>query len=1315
MEDNIRIRAQAFSNLIRRDKNKRNWELLCSSDKPLVPFVGAGISSWCYPMWDELLEDVVKKNFSPDCAKIVGKALRCGRDGNKPSIRVEAVEDTEGEKEVFRWMEEIAEYIFDTDEISFRENKEKFKLRETASRQENSKQNVANTALEDLHRYLGGYGVNTRQAAVKSLYKAFDIAKLKNAGRFPEYQKFFPRLFPSLLVTTNYDKALEHCYPSIFSYSYSDLGTVDKQKKSWLYQAVVEKLRQMQDRLSGINRPEGIVIPDIPMLLKIHGSIEQATNIALSRAGYKAVYNGEMPELFSYICQHSSLLFMGCGLREDRILDELKKQKIEAEKKGDDSFRHFTFYSEPETQTKKANLEKQFQEYGIYPIYYRKDALPDSLCEPPGRGEADYHNICLGILLENLLRRKMHYHQPLEELWNKRSFIPLEISGGMKDAAKIQSIIEGSQYVHVEEATQIWELLKSSAECPLIAVTGDTGSGKSTFCQNIQMLNKNPRDEMQFFYISLENCKTWNEFCIQAYQNLNIVHTEIKGVREWRNVAERIEQRCNGYWRSVLIFDHLDELEDESMYPGQWDAIRQMLDYWREHQLRVIFTTRTYPRGISCYMWRIGALTADEAKKVFFSACVSRWYENSPLLEQNTLDTLFSKHNFQPASAYLLGRYADSKNDFATLLQEWESCHMQGYSEEHTLARLIWNHLLDEHQWADKSDAEKENIEKNILWIWGILGAYPGIFPKAFFEGAWSNENEYKSKELSQKNLIYMKNAGLCEETIDEKYGFLLEKMMHCARLFYHKIKEHQSLDFTVDSRLDGLRSFYGYTMDKYNGDLRRHSLKEWMQKRTQTTDFDNTADSDKIDAANSILTILETLGNKVETSEGRKSHKDLNLVLHYEIKTVISFLFTQLSRADANKDDRTRMRILNIGYLFAHYYRYVPDHAFLMVQHLLDAAETSSASFGLYKQSNLYKIMGDIHRLLGRKADAAKCYQKAEQLCGEEMLRSFNNAKVSDQESQRKVDPYTESQRIKLDLLLQNHYVRLTGSDRMRDDERRQKAEELEKLCTQIEDNWSKAKFNQRMGEILYEEESKNIEKGSKNTQSELIDSFNKVRRHYNFAAEHYGKAGDMTGLAYILKCMGDLIGVYRVPYQGKFHLQKVQNQPIDYYQIIENKPESFAGGEDGISAAARCYAQAFTTYCSHINWRGFANVLQGMGNLLRYCLIEETRRKGHLEMGEFREVEVLFEYAEGFYRWLGDMRGLADTLDYAGYAYREKGGDVAECIALGKWMESKEIWENLENEEKVNNIDERINSLRQKVNNDLRSKRQIEQGGRI
>lgn len=97
-------------------------------------------------------------------------------------------------------------------------------------------------------------------------------------------------------------------------------------------------------------------------------------------------------------------------------------------------------------------------------------------------------NYCLGILLENLLRRKLYYPRPLELLWDRYRFS----ENGLKTIlAKTQTqklMRREVQHIHVEETHQIWELLNSSDDCPLIAITGAPGSGRSKLCRNIQEL-----------------------------------------------------------------------------------------------------------------------------------------------------------------------------------------------------------------------------------------------------------------------------------------------------------------------------------------------------------------------------------------------------------------------------------------------------------------------------------------------------------------------------------------------------------------------------------------------------------------------------------------------------------------------------------------------------------------------------------------------------------------------------------------------------------------------------------------------------------
>lgn len=68
---------------------------------------------------------------------------------------------------------------------------------------------------------------NKKVDAVKELYEEFSEEKLKGNSKIPEYQKLFSRLFKDVLVTTNYDKALESCYSSILSYSYMDLNSAE--------------------------------------------------------------------------------------------------------------------------------------------------------------------------------------------------------------------------------------------------------------------------------------------------------------------------------------------------------------------------------------------------------------------------------------------------------------------------------------------------------------------------------------------------------------------------------------------------------------------------------------------------------------------------------------------------------------------------------------------------------------------------------------------------------------------------------------------------------------------------------------------------------------------------------------------------------------------------------------------------------------------------------------------------------------------------------------------------------------------------------
>ena len=141
----------------------------------------------------------------------------------------------------------------------------------------------------------------------------------------------------------------------------------------------------------------------------------------------------------------------------------------------------------------------------------------------------------------------MYYPQPQEMLWDKFRYDNLTATELVNQSK--MSIIEkrDSSYVRREEAQQIWNLLNTSDDCPLIAITGEHGSGRSTLCKSLIEFQEGSRETLQFFYISLEYCRSWDEICIQLFQSMNIVEPIIPPQTDWKTVAEKVNERCGGY------------------------------------------------------------------------------------------------------------------------------------------------------------------------------------------------------------------------------------------------------------------------------------------------------------------------------------------------------------------------------------------------------------------------------------------------------------------------------------------------------------------------------------------------------------------------------------------------------------------------------------------------------------------------------------------------------------------------------------------------------------------------------------------------
>ncbi len=824
------------------------------------------------------------------------------------------------------------------------------------------------------------------------------------------------------------------------------------------------------------------------------------------------------------------------------------------------------------------------------------------------------------------------------------------------------------QYVRHKEALQIWRVLNFSEECPLIAVTGPHGSGKSTLCRSIQELQRgNSSTTMQFFFIGLGHCKSWDEFCVQVFQELNITELDTPGIDKWREFAEKVADRCGVYWRCALILDCVDKLKVNPKSPETWETVKKVLKYWKEHRTRVIFSCRTYPDGVPCYTWSLGELGKEDAKKVFFTACISGQNREITYLEQKVVGELFARQTFQPSSIDLLGKYANSKSDLTSLLEEWKLYQVPGESGEQTLSRVLWNHLLDEHHYEEQEETAQKDIRDNLLWLWGILGNYPGKFPIQFFEVFFEEQNgekeSYKEKSLTEKSIMYMKNIGLCEEKGNEKQMILIDNMIDCINDYFSEICKdpaHKScmiiaeefqkkLKQMRDEEL-GVECFRGYVMSEWVY-LRKYVWRELEENENLTDEKKQIEESArKEESQKEILRILKIIGKVVKDDKKRAEYPELNQILHYEIRTVIRFLCICLWQWE--KDENIIKDIIEIGYYFSRHYHYMPSHAYPLVLQLITIMEDKGRSYHvgeLYQLAEMKRVMGDIQRLAGKKDEALRYYRESIKLCYEQFINTLN------QESEKKA--YEESARIYARVtLISTYYDEGLCEENLDEGDREERLQETLCIYESLDDTWGKAYYNQRMGELIHR-----MGKSGKK-------KFEKIRKYYEEAGRLYDSINDKTGTAYIWKSKGDLNTEY-MKYSG--------------------------WEEKWFVDSLRCYKEAFLQYYDNINWRGLANVLQAMETCCREAKIYNIRL-----------VKNVYGLAEECYRWLGDIRGLADTLDYSGYGHRESEDESDKFIALSLWMESRQMWRNQGNVEKAELIGRKIKKLQKKLYGDKKKK---------
>lgn len=149
-----------------------------------------------------------------------------------------------------------------------------------------------------------------------------------------------PKLFHDVLVTTNYDRLLEHLYPTTVVSHPGHNGQ--------------------------LNRALHI---GTPMIFKLHGCISEPEDIILTRESYKRVYetgeNKEAARALEKLLTSQTVLFFGCSLKGDYTVKHWSKMITQPKGKG---IEHFAVLGcrNDERQARRRELG----DMNIFPILY---------------------------------------------------------------------------------------------------------------------------------------------------------------------------------------------------------------------------------------------------------------------------------------------------------------------------------------------------------------------------------------------------------------------------------------------------------------------------------------------------------------------------------------------------------------------------------------------------------------------------------------------------------------------------------------------------------------------------------------------------------------------------------------------------------------------------------------------------------------------------------------------------------------------------------------------------------------------------------
>lgn len=190
----------------------------------------------------------------------------------------------------------------------------------------------------------------SRGVFIDHVKNVFSPTKI-NEKSFSQSLLILPQIFYQMVLTTNIDEVIENVW-NYNNCQFDSIITPDCED-------------QFNDAIiNGKN-----------ILIKLHGTVRESSKYVLTKEQYDKYYgvdssdqvdlNKPFPRDLGRALQSKTILFLGCSLKNDRVLHVMKQIA-----KWNEYIKHYAILSLSENENENILRERELREYGIIPIWF---------------------------------------------------------------------------------------------------------------------------------------------------------------------------------------------------------------------------------------------------------------------------------------------------------------------------------------------------------------------------------------------------------------------------------------------------------------------------------------------------------------------------------------------------------------------------------------------------------------------------------------------------------------------------------------------------------------------------------------------------------------------------------------------------------------------------------------------------------------------------------------------------------------------------------------------------------------------------------